>query len=528
MSSAHTEGTTRTLSLLAPALASLTPALGLLSANAGQVEFRELLVPSLFGLALAGGFHLLGLALTRSWIRAGLFSFTAVVLFFLTGRVAAEYARQSADVAGFEVRIDQLVVAVGILLASASLLARPPKDGRRTLQLLTVFPAVFGGLSLVALATAPKHEDGLAQEVERLGLTSEHPRPHVFHLLLDGYGREDVLRERYGFDDPLAEGLRERGFRIASRARTTYAQTALVLASLLDLDYLAFPDTALHSGDRRPLHRRIQNGRALQLLRSAGYETVAFAHGYDLAELRTADRFLAGRRSLYERSEFLRSYLELTPLEPLGWSNRIFGNRYASHRGHIRFALETVGSLAAEKKPLYVLAHVIAPHEPFLFDEHGETELPRRRFSLATGRDFLENTGLSQEAYREGYVGQARWVAARTLAAIDGIRANASREVAIFIHSDHGPAMGLDWSSMERTDLEERMSALNALWLPDEAHESLPEDASPLNAFRHLFANTFGMDLEPLPERIHFSGWERPYRFTTLEDGPDGKLRAIR
>ena len=64
-------------------------------------------------------------------------------------------------------------------------------------------------------------------------------RPDVFYILLDGYGREDILTEFYNYDNSeFLEGLAEKGFFIASKSRSNYSNTITSLASSINMKYL--------------------------------------------------------------------------------------------------------------------------------------------------------------------------------------------------------------------------------------------------------------------------------------------------
>ena len=55
--------------------------------------------------------------------------------------------------------------------------------------------------------------------------------PDVYVFILDGYGRTDVLRDHYKFENPLPTRLKALGFEIAEKAVSNDAQTAQSLAS---------------------------------------------------------------------------------------------------------------------------------------------------------------------------------------------------------------------------------------------------------------------------------------------------------
>lgn len=63
-------------------------------------------------------------------------------------------------------------------------------------------------------------------------------RPDIYYIIVDGYGREDVLRETYGIDNSEFLGfLKENGFHVIDQAHSNYTQTVYSLSSSLNLNY---------------------------------------------------------------------------------------------------------------------------------------------------------------------------------------------------------------------------------------------------------------------------------------------------
>ena len=89
-------------------------------------------------------------------------------------------------------------------------------------------------------------------------------RPNIIHIVLDGYSRQDVLAELYGFDNaPFLDRLRELGFAVADRATTPYNQTLLVMDSV-------FSGTMLEGSERfgQPSSCATISGRSFGTIRS--------------------------------------------------------------------------------------------------------------------------------------------------------------------------------------------------------------------------------------------------------------------
>jgi hypothetical protein len=342
-------------------------------------------------------------------------------------------------------------------------------------------------------------------------------RPHIFYVVLDAYGRQDVLQDRYGQDNaPFLDGLRERGFYVAARSHSNYAQTSLSLASALNMAYLDVladrPDG--RSLDRRPLTQLIDRNRIVAFLKQRGYEFVSFASGAAITELKAPDSVLSPPRFLTEfenvliSSTALPAWIRLVRRLPGG---EAIPDQFDLHRERVRWVLEHLPEQAASIQPRFVFAHILCPHPPFVFEGDGS-----RPPALASGPldVFLDgiNSG-PRQAYASGYRKQVAFLNGLLLRTIDAIRARAAAPPVIIIQGDHGP--GLRWypDDPERTDMEERFPILNAYLFPDRDYRSLYDRITPVNSFRVVLAQYFGGDLPVLEDRSYFSTWTVPYGF---------------
>ena len=143
------------------------------------------------------------------------------------------------------------------------------------------FSVLLGSSAQIAFSTlsskpAVKPDRLLVSPSDR---SSRNVRPDIYLFVLDGYARGDVLKRLYRHDDGLVSRLREDGFYVADLASSNYAQTALSLASSLNLDYLpALIDGVPGDAESRvPCRTLIAHNRMFSILRGAGYRIAAFA-----------------------------------------------------------------------------------------------------------------------------------------------------------------------------------------------------------------------------------------------------------
>jgi hypothetical protein len=514
-------------------LLAIFPVLFLYVHNLELYSARVLPLPLIASLLLAAAFAVALRLLLRDWTRTWVLTSITLVLFFSYGHLHALLARVKIDL-GFMAlgphRTLFLVFGLGWLavLWAVRRAKVPPRGLAAILNTVAVALVAFSLFNLGVRSLADR--GGEARETTALDAAlARAPRvppaatalgtmPDVYYVILDGYARADVLREIYGLENaPLLENLRARGFVVLDRARANYMQTSLSLASALDLDLL--DDLARRPGpesdDRRPLLRRIQCGRLRRFLEDRGYASVAFASGYWMTELRSADVYLSPAFSL---DEFQSTLVGTTPLPAvLKVLSRASQQRW--HRQRIRFAFDRLADLRASTpnvprdRPIFVFAHIVCPHPPFVFEADGSDAASMPFYTMADGSDLIGPQGIPHQQYVERYRAQIEYVNHLLRGTLDGMT---RRPAIIVIQADHGPGSGLLWEDPAGSDARERLAILCACRLPGGDAAPLRDDMTPVNVWRTILNRYFGTELPLLPDSSCFSTSRRPYRFVDV------------
>lgn len=511
--------------VLHPFLLAAFPALSLFSAreNIGQFELA-VLWPAVWIPAVAvGALWVALLLLVRDALRAGLLASWFVVLFFGAGRLARMEGASVLRIRMGDLSIPPEVVfgvpalAVFVIAAFAVI---PRAEvitcwlNRLAVMLVLITLVPIGSVLWKGQARA---WSGPAEVEETLAL-EKGPRPHVYYLLLDAYGREDVLREKYGFDNrPFLEALEKRGFVVAHQATSNYSQTAPSLASSLNLRYLDERDGVIPGEqDRTRLVEMINDSLAARVLGSAGYEPVGLPSVYVEKKAWTG-RFVDTGASLHEFHEGL---LMLTPLAPLLRGQGL--DKFTEHRNQIEGFFAVLPRLAREPSPLFVVGHLFSPHPPFIHRADGTLNVWPKPWNGLEGHKYYEYWGHSFEEYRDGYVGQVRYLNSRVLPTLDAILAR--RDAIIVLLSDHGPGSTVHPTDLHAFEPHERLTSFAAVRFPAHCRSEVPRDLTPVNAMRLVLSSCFGADLPLLENRRHLSVWEDPFTFREVVVSADGRL----
>jgi hypothetical protein len=310
-------------------------------------------------------------------------------------------------------------------------------------------------------------------------------QPDIYYLILDGYAREDVLREHYAFDNSeFIDFLRQRGFYVADRSCANYPYTYLSLSSSLHMRYHDLPE--VHAGRFKYFLQMIHRPLVASLLQARGYRYVYFSTNWsgtqcsqiaDL-DLNQAHNPLAGN---------LADCLRQTTMARL-WD----GMRRFDYSAANQSTFENLPNVTRMSEATFAFAHIIAPHPPYQFDHQGRQ------------RDDLDQNS------RDSYVGQLMYVNRRVQAVLDEILKRSSTPPIIIVQADHGSGFFSLQPERPADDEEgyfrERLPILNAYLVPEAMRAKLYSTISPVNTFRLLLSELGQGDYPPLPDR-HFIGF---------------------
>lgn len=432
---------------------------------------------------------------------------------------ATTVAGQFAGHASEEDMWPALLVTAAAAVVTVTVLAltrRRVRDG------VTVFLQVAGLVALV-LAALPLLLDAVtrdrvevAAELEATGEAAA-PTRDIVYIIPDRYGRADLLEEVYGIDNqPFLTFLEQRGFQIAHDSLTNYNKTAHAMAAAWNLTYLddlaaRVPDTA--SGDWGPIYALLHDHRLGEIMTSLGYEYIHIGSWWGpTSDAASADVVLNYRH----HSEFAQVYAETTVWpalqQVLGQDAELTVRERV--RNHTLFQFDQLERLFARpaERPRFILAHVLVPHEPYVFEPDGSwvpAELERRRSRVENFKRQLAYTNLRLEQLVRHLQDRPE-----------------EEHPVILIQADEGPHPvpylheGADyhWPSAEWRDLAEKMTILTALYLPGVDVE-VPDDLSPVNLFRLVLDAYHGTDLGLLEERSYvFRDEHHLYEFHEVTD----------
>jgi hypothetical protein len=489
---------------LHPLLFAVYPILALLALNISEVDFssgwRSLLLSAL----VAGFLTLACYLIFRNWKRTALLTTILLILFYSYGHVY--FLLKGVNIGGLYLFRHRTLVPLWIVLSALLLWWVWRKSFRMdtatyAFNLVGLFLLILPLFQLASFSLQSRASQ-TEQNTTVLSLKASDTSPDIYYIILDGYGRSDVLKNEYDYDNSdFLNTLQDLGFTIADCSLSNYAQTQLSLASSLNFNYIdALSDRFVPgANDRTGLDEFIQHSAARQSLEKAGYQTVAFATGFLATELRDADYFLSPERPAATLNEFENLLLETTFARLLQDTNRfgMQGSGSELFRERTLFALDKLDELSYIQGPKFVFVHLIVPHPPYVF---GPTGGPVKAAEVGTTK-----TQEGASHYRD----QAIFISSRMAEIVPRIIANATTPPIIIIQGDHGPTV----ASSPRS----RMSNLNAYLLPG-SDASIYRTITPVNTFRIIFNEYFGQNLEVLNDVSLYSDYTDPFHFRVIQN----------
>ena len=512
--------------LFAPFLLSIQPVLQLFLINVAELDFSEI-IRSLFAALLFGSIIFVVLyLLMRDWIKSSLVASLFLLLFFLFGDVA-DWIVKTFGLG--PVRANFLILTVvAVIMIVWFWVVRSRIKNTKTLNLyfnlLSVLFLINSGIQMRNYLI----ENGVSfnptiPPAPVAVVHSAAPRPDIYYIILDAYGRNDILQTIYDFDDSsFLNALKSRGFYVAAEASSNYIQTMLSLSSSLNMDYIqSLKADGVKIENRADLISILQDSRVRSVLAQNGYQTVSFRNEYK-ATMPNADIYYDDSETglAYPVTAFESILIDHTLARVLtvlpAFHKALIEMPYDTHRHYILSTFARVKKIPSLNGDYFVYTHIIAPHPPFVFDENGVALPHDEPFKLADANQFIKDH--SRKAYITGYRQQMQYINTLVLEAVDAILAKSKTPPIIIIQGDHGPGAYLHWSSLEKTFPAERFSILNAYYFPDQDYSLLYPSISPINSFRVLLNKYFGGKFGLLPDRHYYSQWSFPFDFKEVTD----------
>jgi hypothetical protein len=212
------------------------------------------------------------------------------------------------------------------------------------------------------------------------------------------------------------------------------------------------------------------------------------------------------------RGEFESVWQNTTMLpELLGGTCALFGceaGRFlitAQAASLMDWKFERLKDLSGGDTPIFALAHLVLPHEPYLYQADCSHRDPY--WPVGTGR-------LGDDEANRGYLDQIRCANQKLAALVDSILARSRRPPVILLQADHGHGRTGNPPPFDRLStyqLRERMSVFAAYFLPGMPRGVVRDSVTPVNVGRLVLRHYLGADLPPLEDASYWVLEDKPF-----------------
>lgn len=447
--------------------------------------------------------------------KAGLIISVGLILFFTYGHiynVIKDYAIAGADVGRHRFLIVPFLIC---FIISTYYLVRTNRKLDNTTIIANVISATLIVIILVNVATYSINENYIIPDKYNIESTPDVGNtntldgnklkrlPDVYFIILDEYagprGLEFLQYDNSGF----LSYLTEKGFYLPANPHSNYPMTHFSVPSTMNMRYINYFADQLgkESKNYLPVRELLFNSEVIQNFKSLGYKIVIFNSGWV-----SPDEFKNVDVSLCKDERLVDSVLldTVTSTSMIGY----FVERGSEQQIRDRI-LCTFSELPTVKddyeEPVFVFAHILVPHAPYVFGPNGEAIVP--------------GTPLYSEKWDEklAYVDQLKFTNKETQAMIEKLLENKDEEPIIIIESDHGTGF-IDWKNPTDEMLRQRFSNFNTYYFPSDAKNQLYEGITPVNSFRVIFNAYFNGNYPLLEDKAYWSNGYAPYDIRDVTD----------
>ncbi len=478
---------------LIPFLFAIFPVLSLALENYELIHFSSILRSLIISILVAYSFYLLFILILKNRRKSGILSGILIFILFTYGNVYLFFENQF----GQAVRHRYLIVVHIILfiLIGVYIIFLVKNDKELSLAFFT------GGVVIVSYLTVSigfieykeyradvRSEDKGELFTSTVSNTKNFQLPDIYVLVLDSYTRSDVLQKNYDYDNSeFIKNLEELGFGVANCGQSNYPFTTFSMTSLYEMDYVhnVYEE---YDDFSEVVFPPLNNTATYQILNNNGYTIVTFQNNFiehfdivDDIKLAKEDGLFGSINEFEEMvvgTSLLRLLTDTGGIFPKSWERGFKDNISLTYYRESIFALETLPNLPSIDGPIFVYAHLLINHSPYVFMPDG---------SFRT----------SSESVRTEYQDTIEFVDNVFPELLGEIIDNSETPPIIILMADHGARLAGGDS------IYDRLSVLLSLYLQGEPIDEFYDSITPANIFRIIFNYLFDANIDLIEDKSY-------------------------
>jgi hypothetical protein len=465
--------------------------------NIRALSINEIIVPLIFSIGLIGGIWVLFNFIFKNKFHASLLLSLFVIVFFSYGHTYLEidhFIINDIDVGRHSIL---LIPFVSLLLIGTLFLIKTQKklDNVTIITNTVSFALVLIVLLNIGMFNLENNFEISSDKNFDSPLTVDfiEDLPDIYYIILDGYPGYHSLKLSGYDNNEFYNYFEEHNFSASKNSFSNYRQTYLSIPSALNMEYLHPLAVQDNSQYPRPLHILGNENKLMSFFQSHGYQVVNFDSGWSFSrDMKYANLQLCGDNQ-FMNSEFIIMLTKTSLLNPI--YVKFFENDKVQMKLCVFEELPKINNRVNE--PVFVFAHMLLPHPPYLFGPNGEI-LPPKNLDLESDLDESESL----------YLDQVTFANKKIISVVDQLLDSPNPPI-IVIQSDHGSSFLMDksdWDTPDNEMLLERMNNINFIYLPSNS-DIIYEGITPVNTFRIILNQYFGTNMEVLEDKSYiFNG----------------------
>ena len=316
--------------------------------------------------------------------------------------------------------------------------------------------------------------------------------PDVYHIVLDMYPTEDILKTRFEFDNSyFVDELESLGFR-KEDMKSNYMWTQLSIPSVLNMKHF-------HNSTQEEINYMHETYYSFNKSVEA---YLAKKIGYEIYEISTDNirgfygYFLGDFSRIFFKTNFIRVIDDYFMI-----SNDLFKNK---NQKYFKDNIDELDNISTNDEATWVYFYSRPPHPPFIFNEDGSKNLVTNQYN-----EFAEDlTDIWDDKDKLDFIEQLKYLNNVVIDSINNILSNSSNSI-IIIHSDHGIHNFYSKYNYETNEniskeaYEELFSTINFIYTPDSCISNDYKIGTNINIISTLFRKCFRLDIED-SENIQF------------------------
>ena len=156
-------------------------------------------------------------------------------------------------------------------------------------------------------------------------------------------------------------------------------------------------------------------------------------------------------------------------------------------------------------KQKFIFAHILLPHSPFVFGPNGEHVTPGIPLNSSNWDD------------RKAHIDQIKFANKKLKILIDNLLESEESSV-IIIQGDTGSMFTGNFIEASTVTMRERLSNLNAIYIPNEEYDLFYDGITPVNTFRIIENTVFDGEYLLLNDRLYWSTKDEPLNYEDVTD----------